>query len=412
MDFELTEEQKMIRDMARDFATEVVAPRAAEIDQTEEYPMDTLRQMGELGLMAIDVPQEYGGIGADAVSYVLAMEEINKACAATGTVMSVNNSLICHALVEWGSDRQKESYLRPATSFEKIGAYALSEPEAGTDAANQKTLAVIEDAHYVVSGSKNFITNGSVADFVILFCRTDPEERHKGISCLLVDSDSEGFSAGKPEDKLGIRASSTTTLSLDNCRVPVENRMSEEGDGFTIAMSILDTGRIGIAAQAVGIAQAAFEASVAYAKERQTFGKPIAQHQAIQFMVADMATRIEAARLLPYPQGRTAEGPGQTPQPGGFHGQALCLGDRRLGYRQGHSGPRRVRVHEGVPRGAVLPGCEDHPDLRRDERGPTDGRRRPSARQEVTGFSLPLQHAAAGHPTYPRSPIGDCPNLS
>ncbi|MFQ5945513.1 MAG: acyl-CoA dehydrogenase, partial [Anaerolineae bacterium] len=340
MDFELTEEQRMIRDMARDFAAEVVAPRAAEIDRTEEYPMDTLKHMGGLGLMAIDVPEEYGGIGADTVSYVLAMEEINKACAATGTVMSVNNSLICHALVEWGSDHQKETYLRPATTFQKIGAYALSEPQAGSDAANQKTLAVREDAHYVVNGSKNFITNGSVADFVILFCRTDPQEKHRGISCLLVDADSDGFSAGKPEDKLGIRASATTTLSLEDCRVPVENRMSEEGEGFAIAMSILDTGRIGIAAQAVGIAQAAFEASVAYAKERQTFGKPIAQHQAIQFMIADMATRIEAARLLTLKAARLKD-------QGKPHSRAASMAKLYASETAGRVTDKAIQVHGG-----------------------------------------------------------------
>ena len=340
MDFELTEEQKMIRDMARDFAAEVVAPRAAEIDRTEEYPRATLKQMGGLGLMAIDVPEEYGGIGADTISYVLAMEEINKACATTGTVMSVNNSLICHALVKWGSNQQKETYLRPATTFEKIGAYALSEPEAGSDAANQKTLAVRKDAHYVVNGSKNFITNGSVADFVLLFCRTDPEEKHRGISCLLVDADSDGFSAGKPEDKLGIRASATTTLSLENCRVPVENRISEEGEGFTIAMSNLDTGRIGIAAQAVGIAQAAFEASAAYAKERRTFGKPIAQHQAIQFMIADMATRIEAARLLTLKAARLKD-------EGKPHSQAASMAKLYASETAGWVTDKAIQVHGG-----------------------------------------------------------------
>ncbi|MBI3286980.1 MAG: acyl-CoA dehydrogenase [Chloroflexi bacterium] len=298
MDFELTQEQRMIRDTAREFASEVIAPRAAHLDETEEYPMEILKQMGQLGLMAISVPEEYGGIGADTVSYALALEEVCKADAAVGTMMSVNNSLVCQGLVKWGTPGQKEKYLRPATTFQKIGAYALSEPQAGSDAANQRTMAVRQDNYYVVNGAKNFITNGGVADFLILFVRTDPQAEHRGISCLIFDTSIPGFSAGPPERKLGIRASNTCALAFENCRVPLENRLSEEGEGFKIAMHILNAGRIGIAAQAVGIAQAAFEASVKYAKERLQFGVPIARHQAVQMMLADMAVRIQAARLL------------------------------------------------------------------------------------------------------------------
>jgi len=300
MEFSLSDEQRMIQEMARDFATEVLAPAAPIIDQTEEYPLENCRQMGELGLMGIDVPEEYGGTGADTVSYVIAVEEISKACGATGTIMSVNNSLVCHGLVVHGTPEQREKYLRPAACFKRIGTFSLSEPQAGSDAANQRTRAVRDSNYYIVNGAKNFITSGGVADFHIVFCVTDPDAvpRYRGISCLLIDADTPGFSAGKPEEKLGIRAANTAALSFEDCRVPVSNRLGEEGQGFKIAMQVLDAGRIGIAAQALGIAQAAFEASRDYALERQQFGKLLARHQAIQFMIADMATRIEAARLL------------------------------------------------------------------------------------------------------------------
>ncbi len=300
MDFSLTDEQRMIQEMARDFATEVLAPAAPIIDLTQEYPRDNCRQMGELGLMGIEVPEEYGGTGADTVSYVVALEEISKACGATGTIMSVNNSLVCHGLVVHGTPEQREKYLRPAASFERIGAFCLSEPQAGSDAASQRTRARLDNGYYIVNGAKNFISSGGVADFLIVFCVTDPDAqpRHRGISCLLIDTDTPGFSAGKPEEKLGIRATSTTAMTFEDCRVPAANRLGEEGQGFKIAMEVLDAGRIGIAAQALGIAQAAFEASCDYALEREQFGKPLARHQAIQFMIADMATDIEAARLL------------------------------------------------------------------------------------------------------------------
>lgn len=300
MDFHLTDTQQMIQALARDFAVEVLAPAAPIIDQTEEYPFENCRKMGELGLMGIEVPEEYGGTGADTVSYVVALEEVSKACASTGTIMSVNNSLVCHGLVRHGTPDHRERYLRPAASFQRIGAFCLSEPEAGSDAAAQRTRAVHAGDHYVVNGAKNFISSGGVADFLVVFCVTDPDAqpRHRGISCLLIDADTPGFSAGKPEEKLGIRAANTAALSFEDCHVPASNLLGEEGQGFRIAMEVLDAGRIGIAAQALGIAQAALEASQDYAQQRQQFGKPLAEHQAIQFMLADMATRTEAARLL------------------------------------------------------------------------------------------------------------------
>lgn len=302
MDFSLSDEQRMIQEMAQDFATEVLAPVAPIIDQTEEYPFENCRQMGELGLMGIEVPEEYGGTGADTVSYVIAVEEISKACGATGTIMSVNNSLVCHGLVKYATPEQREQYLRPAASFKRIGAFCLSEPQAGSDATNQRTRAVRDDNYYIVNGAKNFITGGGVADFHIVFCTTDPDAvpSHRGISCLLIDADTPGFSAGKPEEKLGIRASNTTALTFERCRVPASNRLGEEGQGFKIAMEVLDAGRVGIAAQALGIARAALDASKDYALEREAFGKVIAEHQAIQFMIADMATGLEAARLLTF----------------------------------------------------------------------------------------------------------------
>lgn len=302
MDFALTDEQRMIEELARDFATEVLAPAAPVIDQTEEYPLENCRRMGELGLMGIEVPDEYGGTGADTVSYVVALEEVSKACAATGTIMSVNNSLVCHGLVMHGTPEQRERYLRPAASFQRIGTFGLSEPEAGSDAASQRTKAVRDGDYYVVNGAKNFISSGGVADFHLVFCVTDPDAtpKHHGISCLLVDADTPGFSPGKPEEKLGIRAANTAALKFEDCQVPVSSRLGAEGEGFRIAMEVLDAGRIGIAAQALGIGQAALDASSQYALERVQFGKPLARHQAIQFMIADMATRLEAARLLTF----------------------------------------------------------------------------------------------------------------
>jgi butyryl-CoA dehydrogenase len=300
MDFNLTDTQRMIQELSRDFAQEVLAPAAPIIDQSEEYPFENCRRMGELGLMGIEVPEQYGGTGADTVSYVVALEEVSKACASTGTIMSVNNSLVCHGLVLHGTPGQRERYLRPAATFQRIGAFCLSEPQAGSDAAAQRTRAERDGDHYVVNGAKNFISSGGVADFLIVFCVTDPEARprHRGISCLLIDSDTPGFSAGKPEEKLGIRAANTSALSFEDCRVPVSNLLGEEGQGFRLAMEVLDAGRIGIASQALGIAQASLEASRDFALQREQFGKPLAEHEAIQFMLADMGTRTEAARLL------------------------------------------------------------------------------------------------------------------
>jgi alkylation response protein AidB-like acyl-CoA dehydrogenase len=302
MDLKLTEEHKLIRDMARDFAQKEIAPIAAEIDEEARFPAETVVKMGELGFMGIEIPEEWGGTGLDTLSYVLAMIEISKACASHGAIMSVNNSLVCHGLHVFGTERQKQEFLVPLASGEKLGAYSLTEPQAGSDPANMRCTAVYdpETDEYVIDGLKAWVTSGPNADYIVLFAMTDRAQGHRGISAFVVDTTLPGFSPGKVEPKLGIRASHTSELIFENYRLPAWHRLGEEGAGFKIALTILDAGRIGIAAQAVGIAEAAFEAARDYAKEREQFGQPIAEFQAIQWMLADMKTRIEAARLLTY----------------------------------------------------------------------------------------------------------------
>ncbi len=296
----LTAEQEMIRLTARAFAQREIAPIAAEHDETGEFPYNTIKKMGQLGLMGIEIPEEYGGAGLDTLAYVLAMEEISKVDAAHGTIMSVNNSLVCFGLYRFGSEAQKQKYLVPVASGQKIGAYSLTEPMSGSDAGNMRSRAVRDGDDYVINGRKSWVTSAPVADMILLFTMTAPEKKHKGISAFLIDTDQAGFSRGKTEPKLGIRASATSEIVFDNYRCPAANRLGEEGEGFKIAMSVLDAGRIGIAAQGLGIAEAAYEASVAYAKEREAFGTKIGEFQGIQFKIADMKTRIEASRLLIY----------------------------------------------------------------------------------------------------------------
>ncbi len=296
----LTEEQEMIRQAARDFAQKEIAPIAAEFDESGEFPLDTVRKMGKLGLMGIEVPEAYGGAGMDTLAYVLALEEICKADASHGTVMSVNNSLFCHGILKFGTEEQKQKYVGGVASGDKIGAYSLTEPMSGSDAGTMRSRAVLEGDHYVINGRKSWVTSAPVADYVLLFTMTDPDAGHKGITAFLVDTDQPGFSRGKKEPKLGIRASATSEIVFDNYKALVANRLGEEGEGFKIAMTVLDAGRIGIASQALGIAEAAYEASVQYVKEREAFGKPIGEFQGTGFKIADMKTRIEAARGLIY----------------------------------------------------------------------------------------------------------------
>ena len=298
MKLDPTDEQQMIQAMAREFAQTAIRPIAAEIDREARFPHETLKRMGELGLMGVAVPERWGGSGADTVAYALALEEIARACASHAVIMSVNNSLYCDPLLKHGDDAQRERFLKPVASGLAHGCFALTEPQAGSDATNQATLAVRDGGHYVVSGRKQFVTNGREAAFALVFCQTDRAKGHHGISALLVEQGTPRFVVAKVEDKLGIRASDTAELVFDECRVPAANRLGAEGQGFRIAMAALDGGRIGIAAQALGIAQGAYERALAYARERKAFGVPIGQHQMIQWMLADMATGIEGARLL------------------------------------------------------------------------------------------------------------------
>jgi butyryl-CoA dehydrogenase len=298
VDFSLTEEQQLLQKTARDFAKSEVLPKAAEIDREHRHPKELVAKMAELGLLGIAVPEEYGGAGMDNVGYVLAMEEISRACASTGVIMSVNNSLVCDPILRFGSEEQKKKYLVPLASGELLGCFALSEPEAGSDAAAQRTVAVRDGDHYVISGTKNWITNGPVADIMVLMCMTDLDKGHRGISSFIVDMKQEGVRCGPPDDKLGIRGSKSCQVFLDDAKIPAANLLGEEGAGFKVAMSTLDGGRIGIAAQALGIARACLEDALDYALQRKTFGKPIAHHQAIQWKLADMATELDAARLL------------------------------------------------------------------------------------------------------------------
>ncbi len=298
MNFELTEEHKLIQQTAKEFAEAEIAPTAIQRDINAEFPAGLVKQMGELGFMGMMVSPDYGGAGLDTISYVLAMIEISKVDASLGVIMSVNNSLVCHGLEKYGSDYIKEKYLTPLAKGEKLGAFALSEPEAGSDATKQKTTADKQDDFYVLNGIKNWITNGTSADYYVVMATTDKEKGHKGISTLLVEKGTPGFEHGKKEDKLGIRSSDTCSLTFQDCKIPVKNLVWEEGKGFNFAMDALNGGRIGIAAQACGIAEGSLEVSIKYAKERKAFGKPIADFQAIQFKISDMAVKVDAAKSL------------------------------------------------------------------------------------------------------------------
>ena len=298
MNFQLTEEQILIQKTARAFADNELAPGVVERDDKKIWPREGVKQMGELGFMGMMVDPKWDGGGMDSISYTIAMEEISRVEASSGVVMSVNNSLVCYLLEKFGSDFLKEKYLKPLASGKKLGAFSLSEPQSGSDASNMRTIAKKEGDHYIISGTKNWVTNGINSNYVILFAVTEKGIGYKGVSCFIVEKGWDGLETGKPENKLGIRASDTCELYFDNLKVPVENLIGKEGEGFTIALVILDAGRIGIASQAIGIAQASLNASVSYSRERIQFGKPIAKNQAIQFKIADMAMEIEAARLL------------------------------------------------------------------------------------------------------------------
>ena len=298
MNFELTEEHKMIQQAARDFAQNELLPGVIDRDEEQKFPEEQIKKLGELGFLGMMVDPKYGGAGLDTISYVLAMEEISKVDASASVVMSVNNSLVCWGLETFGNEEQKQKYLKPLASGEKIGAFCLSEPEAGSDATQQRTTAIDMGDHYLLNGTKNWITNGSTASTYLVMAQTDVEKGHKGINCLIVEKGMEGFEIGPKENKLGIRGSDTHSLMFTDVKVPKENRIGEDGFGFKFAMKTLSGGRIGIASQALGIASGSLELATKYSKERKAFGKEISKHQAIQFKLADMATEIEAARML------------------------------------------------------------------------------------------------------------------
>jgi alkylation response protein AidB-like acyl-CoA dehydrogenase len=300
MNFDYTDEHLLIQESAKDFAENEIAPTAIERDKKAEFPEQLVKQMGELGFMGMMVSPDFGGAGMDTISYVLAMIEISKVDASLGVIMSVNNSLVCWGLEEYGSDYVKEKFLTPLAQGEKLGAFALSEPEAGSDATKQKTTADADGDFYIINGMKNWITNGISADYFLVIATTDKEKAHKGISALLVEKGTEGFGHGVKEDKLGIRSSDTCSLTFENCKVPKENIIWVAGKGFNFAMNTLNGGRIGIACQAVGIAEASLEASLKYSQERKAFGKEISNFQAIQFMLSDMAVKIDAAKMLTF----------------------------------------------------------------------------------------------------------------
>ncbi len=298
MNFFLTEEQKAVQDAARDFAQTELLPGVIERDENQEFPTEQVKKMAELGFMGMMTSPEYGGSGMDAISYVLAMKEISAVDASAGVIMSVNNSLYCFGIEKHGTEEQKQKYLVPAAKGEKLGAFALSEPEAGSDATNLRTTAIKKGDHYLLNGTKNWITNGRSSDYVIVFAQSNPDEGHHGINAFVVEKGWEGFTVGPKENKMGIRSSDTHSLMFTDVIVPVENRIGDEGFGFRLAMQIINGGRVGIAAQALGIATGSLRLSLAYSQEREAFGKPISRHQAIQFKLSEMATEVEAAEML------------------------------------------------------------------------------------------------------------------
>ena len=305
--FSLSDEHKMIRDAARDFAQNEIVPIAAEFDESGEFPHKTIKKMGEMGFMGIEVPEEYGGANMDTLAYVLALEEICKADASHGVIMSVNNSLYCHGIMKFGTEELRKKYITPIASGKAIGAYSLTEPQSGSDAGTMKSRATRDGDHYILNGRKSWVTSGPVADYFVVFMMTDPSKKQKGVSAFLVEGNTPGLIRGKKEPKLGIRASATSELIFEDCRVSAENLLGKEGEGFKIAMTVLDAGRIGIATQALGIAEAAYEAARQYAVTREAFGHPIGSFQGTGFKIADMKTRIEASRMLIYNAALTKE---------------------------------------------------------------------------------------------------------
>ena len=344
MNFTLTEEQILVRDAARDFAEQAVAPIAGQIDQTGEFPRALFREAGELGFAGVAVPEEYGGAGMDTLAYAIVIEEVSRACANMGVILSVNNSLVCDPILKFGNEEQKRKFLTPLAKGELLGCFALTEPEAGSDAANQKARAVREGEAYRITGQKIFITCGAAADLALVFAMTQPEKKHRGISCFLVETESAGFDRSRHQVKLGVNASGTVEIFLTDVVVPAENLLGQEGDGFKIAMATLDGGRIGIAAQAVGIARSAFEAARRYSHERQVFGHPIAEFQVLRFYLADMATEIDAARLLTH---RAALRKDEAARDGGRFGEEAAMAKLYAAEMAQRVSTKALQMHGG-----------------------------------------------------------------
>jgi alkylation response protein AidB-like acyl-CoA dehydrogenase len=354
MDFQLTEEQQMIQAAAREFAQNEIVPVAARHDASGEFPAATIAKAGELGFMGIEVPEEYGGAGLDALSFVLMLEEIAAADAAHSTIVSVNNSLYCNGILKFGTERQRREFVTPVASGKEVGCYGLTEPQSGSDASAMRTRAVLakDGSHYIINGKKSWITSGPVARYMVLFAATQPEKKAKGITAFILDSSQKGYVRGKTEPKLGIRASATCEVELADYRCPVENRLGEEGQGFLIAMTILDAGRVGIAAQAVGIARAAYEASVQYAREREAFGAPIGTFQMIQSKLADMKCRLDAARLLTH---RAAWSKGQAARTGGRNTLEASIAKLFASEAAMYITHQAVQIHGGMGYSKEMP---------------------------------------------------------
>jgi alkylation response protein AidB-like acyl-CoA dehydrogenase len=350
--FSLSEEHKMIRDTARDFAQKEIVPIASEFDESGEFPHETIKKMGAMGLMGIEIPEQYGGAGMDALAYVLALEEICKADASHGVIMSVNNSLYCHGILKFGTEEQKGKFITPIASGKSIGAYSLTEPQSGSDAATMKSRATRDGDHYVLNGRKSWVTSGPVADYYVVFVMTDPDKQQNGISAFLVEASTPGLTRGKKEPKLGIRASATSELIFENCRVPVANLLGQEGEGFKVAMTVLDAGRIGIATQALGIAEAAYEAARQYAVQREAFGQPIGAFQGTGFKIADMKTRIEASRLLIYNAAMAKEKSKQTGARYSLEASMAKLFASEMAMYVTH---QAVQIHGGIGYSRELP---------------------------------------------------------